>query len=92
MLANTCHALADIRSCFGFETSGTKNAIYVDLNAEGSKKGRYETRYYVKNAKLFVEVVCLQKGEQRGELVVKDGKKYSVKEKITVRQREDDEW
>ena len=83
VLSNACHALADIRSCFGCENSGTKNAIYVDLNAEETKKGRYEVRYYVRNAKLFVEVVCLQKGESRGEIVVKDGKTYTVKEKIT---------
>lgn len=56
----------------------------MDLNAEGPKKSHYEVRYYVKNAKLFVEVVCLQKGEERGEIVVKDNKKYTVKEKITV--------
>ena len=59
----------------------------MDLNAEETKKGRYEVRYYVRNAKLFVEVVCLQKGERRGEIVVKDGKTYTVKEKITVGER-----
>lgn len=66
----------------------------MDLNAEEATKGGYEVRYYVRNAKLFVEVVCLQKGESRGEIVVKDGKTYTVKEKISVGEREwkGDEW